>query len=182
MKTKYIILGIVAAFILMVAGKFITVNNRAISLEEQIFSTDADVQVQEKRRNDLIYNLADCVKAYDKHEAKTLIQLAEARSQGENAKIEGNVMAHNAAVAEDYPELKSNENYKELMNELSITENKIAEARITYNSQIKGYNKYVRRFPHKQILDMMGYNIVEYKYLEYGAEDRAPVKGLFDEE
>ena len=70
-----IIVGIVAAFVLLIAGIFVTTNNRAISLEEQVLTADSDVQTQEKRRTDLIYNLADCVKEYDKHEADTLWQL-----------------------------------------------------------------------------------------------------------
>lgn len=72
-KGTWIIVGIVVAFVLLIAGIFVTTNNRAISLEEQVLTADSDVQTQEKRRADLIYNLADCVKEYDKHEADTLL-------------------------------------------------------------------------------------------------------------
>ena len=84
------------------------------------------------------------------------------------------------AVAEAYPELKSNENYKELMNELSMTENLIAEYRSNYNKQIKEYNRYVRKFPTRNFLNALGYEIQEYKYLEYNAPVDAP-RNLFGE-
>lgn len=177
-KRTLIIIGIVVAVVLMLVGIFATTNNRAISLEEQILSADSDIQVQEKRRTDLIYNLVDCVKEYDKHEAETLLAVVDARKDGGDVDIE-EVTTQISVVAEAYPELKSSDNYKELMNELAITENKIAEYRNSYNNQIRAYNKYVRKFPHKQILGMMGYEIIEYKYLEYSDSDRQSVTNLF---
>lgn len=78
------------------------------------------------------------------------------------------------AAAEAYPELKSNDNYKQLMNELSITENMIAEYRSNYNKQIKEYNRYVKKFPSKQILGFLGYELVEFDYLDYNAPSDAP--------
>ena len=156
-KGTWIIVGIVAAFVLLIAGIFVSTNNRAVSLEEQVFTADSDIQAQEKRRTDLIYNLADCVKEYDKHEAETLLNVVETRgNNGSTTDIE-NVTTSIAAVAEAYPELKSNENYKELMNELSTTENMILQYRTAYNNEVRAYKKYVRKFPHKQILGVMGY-------------------------
>ena len=142
-------------------------------------SADSDIQVQEKRRTDLIYNLVDCVKEYDKHEAETLLAVVDAREDG-NVDID-EITTQLSVVAEAYPELKSSNNYKELMNELAITENKIAEFRNSYNNQIRAYNKYVRKFPHKQILGMMGYEIIEYKYLKYSDNDRQSVTNLFED-
>lgn len=170
-------LGIVLIFVLcvfMVNG----VQNKAIGLEEQIKVADSDIKVQEKRRVDLVYNLVDTVKQYDKHEAETLKDIVEARNQG-NGDIE-NVTTMINAAAEAYPELKSNENYKELMNELSITENMIAQYRSNYNAQIKEYNRYVKRFPNKQFLSLLGYEYVEYDYLDYNAPVDAP-QNLFGE-
>ena len=177
-KIIWIIIGIVAAVILLIISIFATTNNRAISLEEQILSADSDIQVQEKRRTDLIYNLVDCVKEYDKHEAETLLAVVEARKTDGSVGID-EVTTQLSVVAEAYPELKSSENYRELMNELSITENKISEYRSAYNNQIRAYNKYVRKFPHKQILGIMGYEVIEYKYLEYSQDDRQSVTNLF---
>lgn len=170
--------GIIIAAILMIIVLFASTSNRAISLEEQVMSAESDIQVQEKRRTDLIYNLADCVKDYDRHEAETLLNIAEARNEGESTNVE-NVATQIAAVAEAYPELKSSENYRELMNELAITENKIAESRNSYNNQIRAYNKYTRKFPNKQILGILGYQIIDYEYLEYNAQDKEPVTDLF---
>lgn len=179
-KKTLIIAGIVVAFVIMLAGVFASTNNRAISLEEQVISADSNIQTQEKRRTDLIYNLADCVKQYDKHEAETLLGVAELRSAGGEVDIE-NVTTSIAAVAEAYPELKSNENYKELMNELSITENLIAEYRNAYNNEVRTYKKYVRKFPHRQILGIMGYEVIDYSYLQYSEADRQPISNLFGE-
>lgn len=180
-KKTCIIIDIVAALILVIAGTFISTNNRAISLEEQIFTADSDIQAQEKRRTDLIYNLADCVMQYDKHETETLIGVVEARGEnGGSADIE-NVSTSIAALAEAYPELKSNENYKELMNELSTTENMILQYRTAYNNAVEAYNKFVRRRPNEQILSFMGYEVINYTRLEYSETDRAPVSNLFGE-
>ena len=181
MKKILIIIGIVAAVILLGGGVFISTNNRAISLEEQILNADSDIQAQEKRRTDLIYNLADCVMQYDKHEAETLIGVIEARGEnGSSADIE-NVTTSIAAIAEAYPELKSNENYKELMNELSTTENMILQYRTAYNNEVQAYNNFVRKTPKKQILSFMGYETIDYTYLKYSEADRQPVSNLFGE-
>ena len=104
--------------------------NKAITLEETVYTAESDIKVQEKRRVDLVYNLADCVKQYDKHESETLKTLAEGMSKSNNI---DDVNTAIAAVTYAYPELKSNENYKHLMNELTITENKIAQSRENYN-------------------------------------------------
>ena len=151
--------------------------NKAFALEEHVNTAQSDIKVQEKRRVDLVYNLADCVKQYDKHEAETLAAIAEGR--GSSGDIE-NVTTAITAVSEAYPELKSNENYKQLMNELAMTENLIAEYRSNYNKQIKEYNRYVRKFPTRMFLNMLGYETQEYKYLDYDAPSDAP-QNLFGE-
>lgn len=106
--------GVIAIILLCVFGVQSS-QNKAIALEEQVNTAASDINVQEKRRVDLIYNLADAVMQYDKHEAETLKAIAEGR--GSTGSIE-NVTTAITAVAEAYPELKSNENYKTLMNEL----------------------------------------------------------------
>ena len=99
--------------------------------------------------------------------------------RGSTGDIE-NVTTAITAVSEAYPELKSNENYKELMNELSITENLIAEYRSNYNKQVKEYNRYIRKFPTRVFLDVLGYEIQNYTYLDYDAPVDAP-QNLFGE-
>lgn len=171
-----VLIGVISITLLCV---FIIQNsqNKAFTLEEQVNAAHSDVNVQEKRRVDLVYNLADCVKQYDEHEAKTLTAIVDGRSSGGNIE---NVSVAISAVAEAYPELKSNENYKELMNELSVTENLVAEYRSNYNKQIKEYNRYVRKFPTRIFLGMLGYEIQDYEYLDYGASENAP-QDLFGE-
>lgn len=168
--------GVIAIILLCVFGVQSS-QNKAFSLEEQVNTAWSDIKVQEKRRLDLVYNLSDCVKQYDKHEAETLESIVEGR--GTAGDIE-NVTTAIAAVSEAYPELKSNENYKALMNELSITENLIAEYRSNYNKQIKEYNRYVRRFPTRLFLDILGYDVQEYQYIDYNAPEDAP-QNLFEE-
>jgi LemA protein len=167
------IISVIMMSVFMVQGA----QNEAFSLEESVNTALADINVQEKRRVDLIYNLVDCVKSYNEYEAQTLKELIESR--GPDGEIE-NVKAAINAVAEAYPNLKSNENYKELMNELSITENLIAEYRSNYNQQVKEYNRYVRKFPTRAFLDMLGYEVVDFEYLEYDAPVDAP-QNLFGE-
>ena len=168
--------GVVAVILLCVFG-IQSSQNKAFVLEEQVNTAQSDIKVQEKRRVDLVYNLADCVKQYDKHEAETLTAIVEGR--GSTGDIE-NVTTAITAVSEAYPELKSNENYKQLMNELSMTENLIAEYRSNYNKQIKVYNRYIRKFPTRIFLDWLGYEIQEYAYLDYDASETAP-QNLFEE-
>ena len=167
--------GVIVVILLCVFG-IQSSQNKAIVLEEQVNTAQSDIKVQEKRRVDLVYNLADCVKQYDKHEADTLTAIAEGR--GSTGDIE-NVTTAITAVSEAYPELKSNENYKQLMNELAMTENLIAEYRSNYNKQIKEYNRYVRKFPTRMFLDMLGYEVMDYQYLDYNAPIDAP-QNLFD--
>ena len=179
-KVKIIFISIIGLALVGLLAIFMVngVQNKAIGLEEQIKVADSDIKVQEKRRVDLVYNLVDTVKQYDKHEAETLKDIVEARSQG-NVNIE-NVTTMINAAAESYPELKSNENDKQLMNELSITENMISQYRSNYNKQIKEYNRYVKRFPNKQFLSLLGYEYIEYDYLDYNAPVDAP-QNLFEE-
>lgn len=151
--------------------------NKAIGLEESVETARSDIQVQEKRRIDLVYNLADCVKQYDQHESETLQNIVNGRQN--SAEIE-NVTTVISAVAEEYPELKSNENYKQLMTELATTENLIAQHRSNYNKQVGTYNRYVKGFPARIFLEWTGYVPVEYERLDYNAPADAP-QNLFED-
>ena len=168
--------GVVAVLLLCIFGVQ-SAQNKAFALEEQVNTADSDIKVQEKRRVDLIYNLVDCVKQYDRHEAETLAAIVDGR--GSTGDIE-NVTTAITAVAEAYPGLKSNENYKELMNELSITENLISEYRENYNKQVKSYRKYVKAFPQRVFLNFLGYEKQEFNLLDYNAPETAP-QNLFGE-
>ena len=177
-KVVLIVIGIIAAVLL--SGVFICQGskNKAISYEEQIETAKSDIKVQEKRRADLIPNLVDCVKAYDQHEYQTLMDVVNARGTNSDESVE-QIQTMINAVAEAYPELKSSENYKELMNELSATENLIANYRNNYNTWVGNYNRYVKGFPTRLYLNATGYQIAEYKRLDFDVSSDAPTN-LFD--
>lgn len=181
MKIKTILIGAVSVVLVIILIIFVVqgTQNKAIALGEQIKTANSDVQVQEKRRVDLIKNLVDCIKNYDKHESNTIKSVVEGRSS-KNVNVE-KATAMITATAEAYPELKSDKNYKQLMNELSTTENLIAQYRNSYNQQIKDYNRYVKTFPHKQFLNLLGYESENYKYLDYKAPSTAP-QNLFGDD
>lgn len=177
-KLTLIIIGIILAIILLAVFALNSIPNNVISYEEQITTAQSEIKIQEKRRADLIPNLVDCVKEYDKHEYETLMAVVEARGTSSDSSVQ-EIQTMINAVAEQYPELKSNENYKELMNELSTTENKIAQVRSNYNEWVSKYNSYTKKFPNKQILNFLGHEIVEYQKLTFDVSSDAPTD-LFD--
>lgn len=169
-------IGIAAVILLSVFG-IQSARNKAVSMNERIKTAYSDINVQEMARVSKVYNLADCVKEYDKHESETLKSLAERMGNGksvENAQI----LVEAATYA--YPELKSSENYQKLMNELAIIENTLAQYRENYNKCVERYNTYVESFPARVFLDWTGYEIQHYERLEYETAAEAP-QNLFGE-
>ena len=171
-----VVVGIIFVAVMCVFGVQSS-RNKAIVLEEAIETSMSDIKVQEKRRIDLLPELVDTIKQYDKHEAETLQAIVDGR--GSAGDIE-NVTTAITAVAEAYPELKSNENYKQLMTELATTENMIAQYRESYNKQVGTYNRYVKGFPARQFLSWTGYEVLDYQRLDYQAPVDAPTN-LFGE-
>lgn len=173
-----IAVGAIAVILLCVFGVQSS-QNKAIDLQESVKAAMSDIRVQEKRRFDLVPNLADAIKSYDKHEAETLMAVVNGRSGNTDADMEEVKLAINAVV-EDYPKLASSDLYKDFMNELSITENLISEYRQAYNKEIKNYNRYVSKFPTRIFLDWTGYEVQEFEELVYeNTSVDAPI-GLFD--
>ena len=172
LKTVGITVGVL--LVVIIASMFFvnSFQNHAINLEEQVKTATSDVDIQQKRRVDLIQNLVDCVKQYDKHEADTLKAVVDGRSAKDVDIKDVNTIL--TATAEAYPQLKADGNYKQLMTELSTTENLIAQVRNNYNQQVKAYNTYVKGFPRKQFLSMTGYTVQDYKALEFNAPVDAP--------
>lgn len=179
MKPVLITLGVVAAIVIFFVSSFAGVNNRAISIEEQVKTSQSAITVQEKRRTDLIVQLVDAIKSYNKFEQNTLTQVMEARSKATGGNVEeaGLIIQ---AVVEAYPELKSQNNYKHYMTETSITENLIATHRQAYNDHVKEYNRYTKKFPNNIILNIFGYDKQNFPYLNYENNEDAP-KNLWDE-
>lgn len=146
--------------------------NALVSYQEEMNNAWAQVESQYQRRLDLIPNLVSTVKGYATHESQTLLQVTEARSQAMQAPLSDtmseeqmaafqtaqNEVSHSIKmVMEAYPELKANENFRALQDELAGTENRIAVARNTFNTQATAYNKTLRRFPTNIVASLFGF-------------------------
>ena len=178
MKLSKSTIGIIAAVVIVVMWAA-SAYNSMVGEQEKATTAFANVQSAYQRRADLIPNLVDCVKQYDKHEYETLIGVVEAR-RGEGYSDVKDIKTAIAAVAEAYPDLKSQKNYQELMNELAITENKIADFRKFYNKNVTDYKRFVRQFPNKQILGLRGYEVKDYERLEFENTSVDAPKNLFE--
>ena len=179
MKGFLIGLGIVA---ILVTISFISVYNGIVSKHETIATKWAQVENQLQRRNDLIPNLVNSVKGYAAHEKTVFEDVTNARSQwakasttDEKVKAAGAVdaaLGRLLLVAENYPNLKADQTFLKLMDELSGTENRIAVERMRYNEAVRDYNVTVRMFPGNIIGGMYGYKpATEY----FKAEEKAKV-------
>ena len=177
-KLILIIAAVVVALVIMIVFAFQGVQNKAINLEEQITTAQSEIKIQEKRRADLIPNLVDCVKAYDEHEHQTLMDVIAVRGTSSDTVV-SEVTTMINAVAEAYPQLQSNTNYQQLMTELAVTENLIAQTRTNYNTWVTQYKSYVRKFPNKGILNMLGYEVQNFEKLTFDVSSDAPTN-LFD--
>lgn len=172
-----IILVIVIAFGSSIAGSY----NNLVKLDEEASAKWAQIDNQLQRRADLIPNLVNTVKGYASHEEEVLVGITEARSRLETAKTPGEYAEANAqlttalerlnVVVEAYPELKANENFIRLQDELAGTENRIAVARMDYNEAAKVYNNKVRSFPTNIIAGIFGFELKEYFEVSEQAKD-----------
>lgn len=164
----WILLIVVAGLALWVIWTF----NRLVSLRNQAVEAWSDIEVQLKRRYDLIPNLVEAVKGYVAHEKNVLTAVTEARTRAmgaqtpaEHGKAE-NMLAGTLktlfAVAEQYPDLKANTNFLELQRELSDTENKIQAARRFYNGTVRDLNTGIQSFPANMLAGSFGFSQREF--------------------
>jgi len=155
-------------FVVVVGGWAASVNNRLVGLQEQMKSSWAQVETVLQRRFDLIPNLVATVKGYAQHEKEVFEQVARLRSQWSAAQtlpektkaaseMEG-AIARLLVVSENYPELKANQNFRDLQFELSGTENRIAVERQRYNESVQMYNTAVRQMPTSLVAAFMGFH------------------------
>ena len=175
------ILGIVALIVVSLVGIY----NRLVTLRQRIKNAWAQIEVQLKRRYDLIPNLVNTVKGYATHEQETFMKVTEARNMAIQAKDVGEQAgAENMlsgalktlfAVAENYPELKADANFRQLQEELANTEGKIAFSRQFYNDTVMSYNTSIEKFPTVLIAGMFGFHKEEYFNLDEEAEARQAV-------
>lgn len=176
-KLPLIVICAIIAVVLMCIFGVQSSQNKAIGLQEAVYTAESDIKVQEMARVSKVYNLADCVKQYDLHESETLTSLAESMSKGNNV---DNVQTAIAAVTYAYPELKSSENYQTLMKELALIENTLTQYRENYNNCVNQYNRYVKEFPTRIFLSWTGYERKNFERLNYQAPVEAPTN-LFGE-
>lgn len=156
---KYVVITLAVVFgILFIGGcTFITIRNGLVNQEETVSQNWSEVENQLQRRYDLIPNLVATVKGYAKHEEAVFKSVSDARAamfsaKGVNGKAEAEASLNSAlsrllAVAENYPNLKANENFIRLTDELAGTENRIAVARKRYNDVVKEFNTSIKQFP-----------------------------------
>lgn len=182
------VVGWIVGGIVVIGGIWVIATyNRAVRLENQVENGFAQIDVQLKRRADLIPNLINTVKGYVKHEKEVLENVTKARASVMNASTTGEkVHANNQltetlkslfAVAENYPDLKANQNFLALQEELTTTENKIASARQFYNDRVLGFNNLIQVFPNNLIMGPLGKRTKE--MLTTPEAEREPVKVLF---
>ena len=187
--TIVVIVAVLAAVAFWLVGKY----NAMVTADENVKTAWAQVENQYQRRSDLIPNLVATVKGYAAHESQVLESVIEARAkatqvvvdpsktspeqlaafqsaQGELSQALGRLLA----VAENYPDLKANQNFLELQAQLEGTENRIAVARNAFNETAKEYNKLIRRFPGNIVASIFGFEQKAYFEAEPGAE-KAPV-------
>ncbi len=182
MAVLWIILAIIVVLVLWIIGIF----NGLVRLRNQTENAWSQIDVQLKRRFDLIPNLIETVKGYMQHERGTLEAVTNARnlaqsvasgSPGERAAAEGQLgsaLARLLVVVENYPTLKANTNFLALQEELTGTENKISFSRQYYNDSVLGYNNQIQMFPSNIIAGMGGFKLGEFFEVKAPEEREAP--------
>ncbi len=163
---------------------FVGIYNSLIRLRNRVKNAWSQIDVQLKRRHDLIPNLIETAKGYMKHERETLENITKARSRamgaegvGDKSKAEGalsGAMGKFFLVVENYPDLKANQNFLSLQEELTSTENKVGFARQGYNDQVLFFNNKIQVFPSNMVAGMFGFKTEEFFEIEEEAEREVP--------
>ena len=180
--------GILVLVVLWAIGGY----NGMVKMDEQVQNSWANVETQYQRRADLIPNLVSTVKGYAKHEQQTFEEVVKARSEATQLKVDAenltpeklaafqkaqsgvsSALGRLLAVAENYPDLKANQNFLELQSQLEGTENRITVARKDFNDTAKSYNQAIRQFPKNILAGLFGFEKKSYFEAEAGSE-KAP--------
>lgn len=192
MKKSYIILIVIAVIILSIFFWFKNTYNGMVTMQENVSAQWSNVENQYQRRLDLIPNLVNTVKGYAEHEQNTLNRVVEARAKATQMQInldnldEATMKKLNAvqgelstalsrlmAISENYPDLKANENFRDLQAQVEGTENRIAVERRKFNNTARAYNTSIRQFPQNMLAGMFGFT--PKPYFEANAEaENAP--------
>ncbi len=186
MLVFWVIIGIVLGLVFIFLLVFIGIFNGLVRLRNQVKNAWAQIDVQLKRRHDLIPNLVETVRGYMKFERETLEAVIKARNiaQGavnagaaDRAKAEGELsgaLSRLLAVVERYPDLKANQNFLALQEELTSTENKISFSRQYYNDSVLRYNNQTQMFPSNMVASMTGFRSEQFFEVKTAEEREAP--------
>lgn len=180
------IIAIALVLVLAISWFFMT-QNSFVTLKEDADMQQSQVETALQRRNDLIPNLVSTVKGYATHEEKVFTEIAEARSKLSGSIESGDVediskansnlssaLSRLLVITENYPELKANEQFTALQDELAGTENRISVARQYYNEKVKAYNSKIKKFPSSIVAGISGYSPMKYFKADESAKN-APV-------
>ena len=175
---------IIAAILVLLVLFVIGIYNALIRLRNQVDNAWSQIDVQLKRRHDLIPNLIETAKGYMKHERETFEEITKARSQAMGAKsvsdaskaegVLGEALSKFMLVVENYPDLKANQNFLSLQEELTSTENKISFARQSYNDQVLFFNNKIQMFPSNIVANMFNFNKRDFFEIEAAEEREVP--------
>jgi len=185
MKKSFIGFGIIAVILIGLLVMFIPSYNNFVGLEENVNKSYAQIENQLQRRLDLIPNLVNTVKGYAAHEEEVLTAIADARARlagaespeeeaTANAELSG-ALSRLLVVVENYPELKADQQFTQLMDELAGTENRISVARKDYNDHVSEYNRKVKSFPGVIVANITGFDEKEYFEADSRAQDAPEV-------
>lgn len=193
MKKSYVVIGVVVLVIILMYSSIKGSYNSMVTLEEGVSGKWAQVENQYQRRADLIPNLVNVVKGYAAHEKSTLEGVIEARAKATSVNINpdnlnaeslqkfqeaqsglSSALSKLMVVVERYPDLKANENFRDLQAQLEGTENRIATERMRFNDETKNYNTVIRKFPKNLMAGMFGFEKKAYFESDKGSE-KAPV-------
>ncbi len=185
MKNVFITLGVIAAIVVIFGGWFVSTGNQIVTLDEGVSEKWAQVQNAYQRRQDLIPNLVATVKGYAKHEAEVLEKVTQARASVGQVRVNNpedlakfdqaqsqitSALSRLMVVAEKYPDLKANENFRDLQSQLEGTENRITVERQRFNQAARDFNTYIRKFPQSFVAGTKGVQARPYFAATPGAE------------
>ena len=181
-------LGVVALVVVGVFGFIVSIYNRLVRLRVTCKESWADIDTELQRRHDLIPNLVSTVKGYASHEKELMEKVTELRNQAMQMKsedpskragvedmLQGSV-GKLIATAEAYPDLKANQNFMSLQNELSETETRVARSRRFYNANVRSFRQSTMTFPNNVLAGMFGIQSSEFSFFEASAGDREAVQ------